>query len=178
MFIFYSILIIFSIVSLLMVCFCPNLVFSILSSLFKHIIKFAALIFSLTYKGLQFISNSIISAYQSRQNQNGDIINNKVQMPNTPIVHSPAAEPFLPTGLVASAAFIDQSSAFIDQSAAFYDQFSITAPPTTDRANSNDHQVTKMLRFQPGTLNTLEASAPFQPAHPRTPTFQRMFRRN
>ena len=159
-----------------MVCFCPNLVFCILSSLFKHIMKCATLIFSLIYKGLQFISASIVSAYQSRQNE--DIINNDVQMPNTPIVRSAAAEPFLPTGLVASAAFIDQSSAFSDQSAAFDDQFSITAPPTTDRANSNDHQVTKMLRFQPGTLNTIETSAHFQPPHPRTPTFQRMFRRN
>ena len=78
MFIFYTVLIILAIILALMICFCPGVVFCILSAMFSQIVKFATSLFSLFYRGLQFFNTSIVAAYQSRQNEN--IPDNDVQI--------------------------------------------------------------------------------------------------
>ena len=176
MFIFYTVLIILAIILALMICFCPGVVFCILSAMFSQIVKFATLFFSLFYRGLQFLYTSIVAAYQSRQNEN--IPDNDIQMPAPPSVRTAASKPFLTGSVLIHNDLTAQpdTEQFRDQSGSGLGA-TFECPP-----NLNVRPIAKMLKFQSVPINDFEATAAtaptFQSAHPRTPSFTRIFRRN
>ena len=135
--------------------------------------KFATWIFAYVCQGLHFISAAVITAYEACRQE--DHIDNNTE--------DPIIRPFLPTSL----SFNEQPSTFIDQTETeFCDpSTSIQCQP----ASSETCPVQKVVRYKPGSFSMnprvptdshgvpVIIAAPSAPSfHPRTPTFQRMFR--
>ena len=109
MFIFYCILSVLLFVCLLMVCFCPSVLFSIFKYIVNNVIKLATWIFTYMCQVLHFISAAIITAYAARRQEENNIDNH---------TEDPIIRPFLPTSLSSNEQpFINQNEAeFCDPS--------------------------------------------------------------
>ena len=166
-FIFYCLIAILIFILLLSLCFCPGLLLGFVKCIVSHIMQFVTWFCAITYEGLQFVFSALTAYRARRQEQNIDnMVDNQV------------TRPFIPT----SVSFNEQPT--IQNEVQFCDPSSSNDCPTIPIV-SESRPIQKVLRYKnpsasiignDGASVIVQASAPFYPPMPQTPTFQRIFR--